>query len=64
MERGFDLIHIVDADRNLAPAPADCPVERFLQGHDALDRFIVKRDSPNDGRTRYGADVCQSGGRW
>ncbi len=41
-ERGIYRVHVMDADRNLAPAPADRPVERLLQGHDALDRLVIE----------------------
>ena len=43
VERGPDRVEVVDADRHLAPAPADRPVERLLQGHDALDRLVIER---------------------
>ena len=56
-ERGFYRIQIVDADRHLAPAPADRPVERLLQGHDALDRLVIERDPADHGSPEHGTDI-------
>ena len=50
MERRFDSIEIMDADGNLAPAPAHCPVECLLQPHDREDGLLVERDIPYDRR--------------
>src|SRR5512136_1902846 len=57
MERGCDRIKVMDTDRNLAPAPANRPVERLLEGHDTLDRFIVKSNPADNCCPKHGTNV-------
>ena len=61
VERRFHRVHVMDADRNLGPAPADRPVERLLQGHDALDRLVIKSDTADDCCSEHGADLLKGG---
>ena len=56
-ERGADTGEVVQADRDLPPAPAHGPVERLLQSHQRDDRLLVEGEAAHHGRPEVRADL-------